>query len=428
MGEKKLFQPPEWFKLDNAGILFPGQNSSHWSNIFRFSAELKEDIDPQLLQQALDNIMPRFPCYAVRMRRGLFWYYLEKNPLGAPKVRADIQNPCYRVNYSEGDRFLFRVYYHGKRISVDLFHALADGYGNATLSCTLIAEYLRLKGHHIQPGGIVKDITQPPSPKELEDAFPKFATSKGKATVMENRTYYPKGTRVPKHSVNLTSGTMPFSVIHKLAKEKGVTITEFFTALLFDIHCKRQLREKTKLKEVAVQVPINLRNIYPTETLRNFSICLKAKVDPNLGEYSFDELLQQSALQLRLARDEKKINATITHNLAFEKNPALRVMPLFIKDIALGIATSVAAEQSTSAYLSNLGPLKIPESMHDHIEKLMFTPGPGLHTAARCGVATHKDNLVFTFASILEEADIERDFFTTLVKMGVPVKIESNRK
>ncbi len=428
MGENKKKQQPKWFKLDNAGTLFPGQNSNKWSNIFRFSAELKEDIDPDLLQKAIENIMPRFPCYDVRLRRGLFWYYLEENPLKAPTVRADIQNPCYRVNYYEGDRFLFRVYYHGRRISVDLFHALADGFGNATLSCTLIAEYLRLKGYEIEPYGFVKDLNEKPSPQELEDSFRRYATSKGKATVMENRTYYPKGTRVPKHSVNLTSGTMSFSAIHKLSKEKGVTVTEFFTALLLDIHCKRQLRESTKKKEVAVQVPINLRNVYPTETLRNFSICLKVKVDPSLGDYSFDELLQQAALQLRLARDEKKINATITHNLAFEKNLALRVLPLFVKDFALGIARVIAAEQSTSAYLSNLGPLKLPESMKEHIEKIIFTPGPGLHTPARCGIATHNDNLVFTFASILEEADIEREFFTTLVKMGIPVKIESNRK
>ncbi len=428
MADKKNFLPPEWLKLDNAGILFPGQNSRKWSNIFRCSVELKEDVDPKLLQQALINVMPRFPGLSVRMRRGLFWYYLEKNPLPAPTVTADIQNPCYRVKYKESDRFLFRVYYHGRRIAVDLFHAITDGYGNATLTFTIVAEYLRLKGYHIPAQGFVKDITQTPPRAELEDAFPKFATSKGKASVVDPRTYIPAGTRVPKHSVNLTSGTMSFSAVHKLAKSKGVTVTEFFTALLLDIHCKRQLKEGKRLKKVAVQVPINLRNVYPTETMRNFSICLKVTVDPTLGEYSFDELLQQAALQLRLARDEKKINATITKNLQFEKNPFLRVCPLPVKDVALGVATLLTAERMTSAYLSNLGPVKLPEEMLPHMEKILFTPGPGLHTAARCGIATLGDNLVFTFANILQEADIEREFFTALVKMGIHVKIESNRE
>lgn len=81
MSEKKMFQQPDWFRLDNAGILFPGQNTNKWSNIFRVSIELKEEIDPDILKQAVKNILPRFPSFNVRMRKGLFWYYLEKIPL-----------------------------------------------------------------------------------------------------------------------------------------------------------------------------------------------------------------------------------------------------------------------------------------------------------------------------------------------------------
>ena len=45
MAEKRIFHQPDWFRLDNAGILFPGQNTSKWSNIFRVTFELKEDVD-----------------------------------------------------------------------------------------------------------------------------------------------------------------------------------------------------------------------------------------------------------------------------------------------------------------------------------------------------------------------------------------------
>lgn len=103
MSEKKMFQQPDWFRLDNAGILFPGQNTNKWSNIFRVSIELKEEIDPDILKQAVKNILPRFPSFNVRMRKGLFWYYLEKNPVKEPSVNPDIQNPCYRVNFKESD-------------------------------------------------------------------------------------------------------------------------------------------------------------------------------------------------------------------------------------------------------------------------------------------------------------------------------------
>ncbi len=427
MSEKRFRRAPDWFRLDNAGILFPGQNTSKWSNIFRCAVELKEDVDPDILKQALLNVMPRFPGFNVRMRKGVFWYYLEKNPLPAPFVREDVQNPCYRVKFKEGDRFLFRVYYHGKRIAVDLFHAISDGYGSANFTFTLVAEYLRLKGTQIPAGGFVKDLGEAIPKAELEDAFHKYAHSTAGHSITGKRVYHPKGTPVPKHFVNITTGVMSFEEIRKLAKSKGVTITEFFAAMLLDIHCQKQLRESKHQKEVSVQIPINLRNVYPTETMRNFSVCLLVKVNPNLGEYTFDELLQQVALQLRLERDEKKLNAMISQHVKLEKNPFLKYLPLPLKNLGLGVATVVAAEKTASSYLSNLGPVSLPEEMLPFIEKVIFTPGPGIHHAARCGIATNGDNLAFTFANILEEADIEREFFTRLVKMGVHVKIESNR-
>ncbi len=428
MPDKKSFQPPEWFRLDNAGILFPGQNTSKWSNIFRVSVALKETVDPDILKQALENIMPRFPSLAVRMRKGLFWYYLEKNPLKAPKINKDIQNPCYRVKFKESDRFLFRVYYHGNRISIDLFHAISDGYGCTNLVCTLVAEYLRLKGSQIPSGGFVKDISVTAPKEELSDDFPRFATSKAKSAITGKHVYHPKGTRLPLHRVNITTGCMSFKEVHALAKAKGVTVTEFFAAILMDIHCRKQLKEKRKQKEVSVQIPINLRNVYPSQTMRNFSICLMVKVDPALGEYSFDELLQQVALQLRLEKDEKKLNAQISQHVRIERNPFLKFLPLSVKNIALGIATLTSAEQTTSAYLTNLGPVTLPEEMKPFIEKIVLIPGPGMRTAARCGISSFGDNLAFSFANCYKENDIEREFFTTLVKMGVHVKIESNRE
>ncbi len=428
MGNNQNRKAPDWFRLDNAGILFPGQNTSKWSNIFRCSIELKEDIEPEILKQALINILPRFPGFDTRMRKGLFWYYLEKNPVPYPIVREDIQNPCYRVKFKEGDRYLFRVYYFGKRISLDLFHAISDGYGSAHFTFTLVAEYLRLKGAHIPPKGFVKDINETVPPSELKDAFHQYAHSNAGHAITGKKVYHPKGTPVPKHFVNFTSGIMSFSDIRRISKEKGVTITEFFAAMLMDIHCRKQLHEQRVQKEVSVQIPINLRNIYPSDTMRNFSVVLLVKVDPRLGEYTFDELLQQVSLQLKLQRDEKKLNAMISQHVKLEKMPILKYLPLPVKNAALSVATIIGAEKTTTAYLSNLGPLSLPEEMIPYIEKIMFTPGPGIHTAARCGIATFGDKLVFTFANILQEADIEREFFTRLVKMGVHVKIESNRE
>ncbi len=428
MAEKKKQQLPEWFRLDNAASIFPGQNTSTWSNIFRCSFELKEPVDPQILEKALERILPRFPEFDVRIRKGLFWYYFEKNPHKTPPVMPDIKNPCHRVKFKENLGFLFRVYYRGNRIAVDLYHALTDGYGNAVFTSTLVAEYLRLKGYDIPSGGMVYDINEPPKKSELEDSFAKNAHSKGKLKRSDKWVYHAVGTKLPRHFVNITSGTMSFKQVHDITAAKGVTITEFFAALLLDVHCKKQLRENKKLKEVSVQVPIDLRKLYNSETLRNFTICLRVKVDPNLGEYSFDELLKQVSLQLRLANDEKKLNAMITANMGIERNPILKFLPLAVKDLGVGISFLITGEQTTTSLLSNVGLIRLPEEMLPHIEKPLFMPGPGKLNAARCGIGTIGDKLVFSITNIYKENDIEREFFTALVKMGIHVKIESNRE
>ena len=427
MRERRNPNLPEWFKLDNAASVFPGQNTGTWSNIFRFCMELKEEINPEILTKALENIMPRFPGFDVRIRKGLFWYYFEKNPNIAPDVKPDIQNPCHRVKFKENKGFLFRVYYHGKRIAVDTYHAISDGHGAAIFSCTLVAEYLKLQGHNISSGGLVLDTNEPPKREELEDTFSRIANSKGKIKRSDKYVYHAKGTKLPKHMVNIISGTMSFSDIHKYTKAHGVTITEFFAALLMQVHIEKQRKEEKKQKEVSVQIPIDLRSVYKTETLRNFTICLRAKVDPQLGDYSFEELLKQVAYQLRLANDEKKLNAMVTANMGLERNPVLKFLPLAVKDLGVGISFLITGEQTTSVLLSNLGAVKLPEDMLPFVEKAFLMPGPGIRNAVRCGLATVGDNLVLTIAGIHKETDIEREIFTKLVKMGFHVKIESNR-
>ncbi len=425
--KEKNLKPAVWFKLDNAAKIFPGQNSSTWSSNFRVCFELKNNIDPVILQQAVDDVMPRFPCYDVRIRRGFFWFYLEKNP-NTPAVLPDIKNPCYRVKFNENNRFLFRLYYHNNRVAVDMYHVLSDGHGGAVFLSTLVAQYLRLKGHSIPAGGFVLNLEQAASERELEDSFVKNATSKAKYKRADKFVYHPKGTKLPAHYFNIISGTIPFDKLHKITKEKDVTVTEFLSALMLQILIKKQSQEKKKQKEVSIQVPIDLRKHFHSETLRNFTICLRVKIDPNRGEYSFDDLLRQVKYQLRLANNIQDLNMMITANMGIERNPIVRAVPLAVKNLSVGISFAITAEQTTSSLISNLGVVNIPDEMKPFINKAIFMPPVGIVNAARLGVCTCNNNLVITFANSYEESDVEREFFTSFVKMGIPVKIESNKE
>ena len=416
----------EWFKLDNAAKIFPGQNSKTWSNVFRIGVELKEEVDPLLLKKALCKTLFRIPCFDVRIKAGFFWYYFEKNP-NDPLVLEDVKNICYRVKFKENGGYLFRVFYHGKRIAVDIYHAISDGYGNTVFVSTLVAQYLRLKGYDIPSGQMVLDLKDEPTEDEMYDAYTRFASSKASYNRRDKAVYHAVGTKTGKHMCNYTVGIMSFEEIHKISKSYGVTVTEFFAAMLMDIHYQKQKREKKKQREVSVQIPVNLRKFFPTNTLRNFVLCLRVKMNPNMGNYTFEEILKLVSLQLRLVNEEKTVNSMMTQNLKIEKNPFAKFFPLFIKNLSVGITFLLTGEQTTSALLSNIGPVSIPTEMKEHIEKYMFFTGPGKLNGARCGVITLDDKLVFTFSNCYDETDIEREFFTRLVKMGVHVKIESNR-
>lgn len=416
----------EWFKLDNAAKIFPGQNTNAWSNMFRVGVELKEDVDPGILEKAVNQTLERFPCFNVRIRHGAFWFYFEKNPNKA-MVQPDVKNILYRINFKENKGFLFRIYYLGKRISADFYHALSDGYGNCVFVSTIVAQYLRLKGAEIPSGGAVLDLNDLPTEDEMNDAYTRFASSRAKYNRRDKSMYHATGEKLGMHKCNYTVGTISFNELRKIVKSYNVTVTEFFVAMMIDIHIQKQKEEKKKEREICIQVPVNLRNLFETKTLRNFVLCLRVKVDPKMGDYTFEELLKQVSLQLRFQNEKKFVNSMMTQNLKIEKNPIMRILPLPIKNLGIGIGFLFTAEKTTTALISNLGPVDLPEEMKQYIEKYFFFTGPGKLNGARCGVITCGDNLVFTFSNCYKESDIEREFFTRLVKMGLHVKIESNR-
>lgn len=421
--EKKSF----WLKLDNAAKIFPGQNSKTWSNSFRVCYEFKEKVDPDKLYQALCDILPRFPCYDVRIKRGFFWFYLEKNPK-SPVIMEDIKNPLHRVNFKENNNYLFKVYYHANRVAIDCYHVLTDGHGGTVFLSTLAAQYLRLLGHNIPAGGFVLDLKDEATKEELEDSFVKNANSKAKYDRRYKFVYHAGETKLPYHTVNITSGILSFSELHKITKEKEVTVTEYLSALMLRVLIDKQRKERRKQKEVSIQIPVDLRRSFGSETLRNFTICLRVKIDPNKGDYSFDDLLKQVKYQLRLANDVREHNMMITANMGLEKNILIRAVPLFVKNLGVGIGFFFTAEQTTSSLITNLGVVNIPPELAEQVNKFIFMPAPGKLNAARIGVATCNDNLVITFSNSFAESDIEREFFTSLVKSGIHVKIESNRE
>lgn len=420
----------DWYKLDLSAIVYPTLQRRDFSSVYRLSVVLKEEIQPEVLQKALDMTLPRFPTYKAAIRKGLFWRYLEPNDRPGPFVQPDVKNPCQPMNFKGNNRYLVRVYYFRNRIALEAHHSLGDGTGGMCVLQTLTATYLRLLGHtDIENTGFVLDINAAPDPEELEDAYMRYANAKVCPPRLQEKAYRVRGTAEPFYTLNIIDGIMSVSEVMAVAKRYHATITEYLNAVLLHALLKKQLEEPhIRLHPVKIAMPVNLRRFFPSITLRNFITMIYPGVDPRLGEYTFEEVVTQVQNYMHYYINEKLLRGDITTNAETQRNPVIRVVPLFIKDLVVRTFYTKIQDRNSSAGLTNMGALKVPEGMKPYIERFDIYMGQPFSRRTNCAIISFGDVLTINFASSIIEADVERYFFRKLVKDGIHVKIESNRE
>lgn len=417
-----------WYKLDLSAIVYPTLQRRDFSSVYRLSVVLKEMIDPKLLQAALEKALPRFPTYKVAIRRGVFWRYLEPNNRPGPYVKEDIKNPCMPMDFKSNSRYLIRVYYYENRISLEAHHCLGDGTGGMCLLQTLTAVYLELKGHPVTPSGFVLDIHEEPDPEELEDAYMRYAHAQVRPPRPAEKTYRIRGTKEPFYTLNIIDGILSVKEVAAVAKKYNASITEYLNAVLLYALLQKQGQEfHLKLRPVRIAMPVNLRRFFPSKTLRNFITMVYPSIDPRLGEYTFEEIVTQTHHYMRYYINEKFLRGDITTNAATQRNPVIRVVPLFIKDLVVRTFYTKVQDKNSSAGLTNMGALHVPESMKPYIERFDIYMGQPFSSRTNCAIISFEDILTINFASSIVEADVERCFFRKLVQDGIHVRIESNR-
>lgn len=420
----------EWYELDLSAIVYPTLQRRDFSSVYRLSVVLKEEIQPEVLQKALDLTLPRFPTYKAAIRKGLFWRYLEPNDRPGPFVQEDVKNPCQPMHFKANNRYLVRVYYYRCRIALEAHHSLGDGTGGMCLLQTMTAVYLRLLGcEEIENGGFVLDINEKPAPGELEDAYMRYANARVCPPRLQEKAFRVRGTGEPFYTLNIIDGIMSVSEVMAVAKRYNATITEYLNAvLLYALLQKQQEDPHARLRPVKIAMPVNLRRFFPSETLRNFITMIYPGIDPRLGEYTFQEIVEQVHNYMHYQLNEKLLRGDITTNAATQRNPFIRVVPLFIKDFVVRNFYTRVQDKNSSAGLTNMGALRVPEGMKPHIQRFDIYMGQPFSRRTNCAIISFGDVLTVNFASSIIEADVERYFFRRLVKDNIHVKIESNRQ
>ncbi len=175
-------------------------------------------------------------------------------------------------------------------------------------------------------------------------------------------------------------------------------------------------------------MPVNLRRFFPSRTLRNFITMVYPSIDPRLGDYTFEEIVTQVHNYMRYYINDKFLRGDITTNAATKRNPLIRIVPLFIKDFFVRLFYSRVQDRHSSAGLTNMGAVKVPEDMKPYLERFDIYMGVPYSARTNCAVISYENLLTINFASCIVETDVERRFFRKLVEDGIPVTIESNRK
>ncbi len=412
-----------WEKLDNTANLFPAIATPSMTNVYRISVTMTEPVQVKLLQKALDEVLPCFDSFRVRMRRGIFWNYFETNYKMPPLIEEETDYPCRYMEAYENNGYLFRVSYYQKRINLEVFHVLADGMGAMNFLRELVYRYLQIL--HPEQTFSEQEGLSDAAFLGTEDSYLKNykrSHAKGYKTA---RAVEIKGEHLPLGEMGVIHGTMSLQQLKQVCKTRKVSINEYFTAVLVDSIYREYLKEMPFKRPIAIAVPVNLRPYFESVTTRNFFVMVSALFQADRTGYTFEEILQIVVKSLREQITKEHLEELFSYNVSNQKNLFLRSVPMFIKIQAMRFVYRSSARANTTT-LTNIGNFQVADEYAPYIENFhgMIAMSTGQHV--KMLVCSYQDHMNVNFSSSLRDVSIQRRFFRKLVEEGIEVTISTN--
>ena len=413
---------PKWRKLDNTAKLFPVMANKHRTNVYRVAVIMKEDIDGEVLSQAVNEILPWFEAFTVRLRKGFFWPYFEDNNRPVAVVEEDTW-PCQYIDPKAGDRYLFRVSYYKKRINLEIFHAVTDGLGAINFLKELAYCYLDIKnGKTFKPNGA--GVPSSDCYHALEDSYVKNYKELAAKSYSKEKAFQVKGERLPYGVMNVMHGHIDNGDMKRVCKEKDASTTQILATMLIYTIYQEYWQNSKDNGAIALNIPVNLRNFFGSETTMNFFAVTNISFQPGREGAAFDQILAEVKKQMTEKITKERMEELISYNVGYEKK-LTRYVPLFIKEIGTKLIYSFS-EKSYTMTLSNLGKIQVLPEYEAEIESFYALMGVGKHQPLKSTVVTYRNDIVVTLASAFEATYLQKGFFRLARKLGMNVKLESN--
>ena len=406
-----------WRSLDNAAKLFSAASSPKDTRVFRFYCELKEEVKEEILQEALNQTIQKYPVFLSVMRKGLFWHYLEKSEL-RPVVREEYKEPCSSLYVRDKKTLLFEVTYYKKRINFEVFHALTDGTGATEFLRELVKNYLYLiHEEDLEPVELsnqyltVKDQEDDSFSRYYDPDFPRKKKKKIRAVQIK------KGGK-GYEELQINEASMSVKELLGIAREKKVSMSVLLTAaFICAIH--EEMSRMHEKKQVILMVPVNLRKIFPSDSMLNFFGYIEPGYQFGGGKDSFEDVLEAVKLYFQENLSKEHMAGRMNELIAIEKHKILKWAPLELKNRCIRAGAKMA-EQEVTAVLSNMSVVKMPEDYAQYIEKF------GVYTSTNrtelC-ICSFQDTLSLGFTSRYDSTNIQRNFYRILKELGASVKV-----
>lgn len=427
---KQVDESGAWYSLDNAGVIMPAVSNEVATSLFRLEFTLAEPVDSLLLNRALAETSNRFPYFNVTLKRGFFWYYLDQSR-SSPQACEDSSSPCQDFNINRRGTCLFRLRASQHSIAGEFSHAITDGSGALSFMKTLLARYLALKG--IEPGAAlgegeyadILDVNGPLDREEYEDGYQKYFPGKLPVPESNPRAWHMHLPHIPKGQYRIITAHLKLEEVLKEAQKRKVTITEFLGAVYLDVLQTLWFAEprKPRYHHISLEIPVNLRHFFKSRTNRNFSLFILLGENLQLGARSFEELVKRTHHQMKLGNDPKSLAQQIARNAGGTRNMLVRILPLFLKEVAARIVFNTLGENMLSGFLTNLGALRLPPGFEPHVVGATFVPPPSTTTLTNAAVLSWKDDLIITFGSLAKSREMERLFFRRLRSLGLRASV-----
>jgi len=370
---------------------------------FSISVHLKDSVDKQVLQQAVNDLVKRLPYLSGRLTSDLQYEILSDSP----KIMLDEIPVTFTDYYNHGQGHMLRILYGERHIRVEVTHIMTDGRGVASITRALMVRYFELLGIEMDKTGII-DCTKPMVSEESENAYERFANSepvKRKPKKPKIKAY--KHEHLKTYKARIITKNFELEKIKKRAKAQELSISEYMLTHIF-LAIAKERDESGNIKPITSNIPVDLRSFFPTPTVRNFIGSSPNIIIQEAGEFA--EISTQIRSQFE-AITKSYLQGQINEFEMSRKQ--LDSMPKWIRKLMLKFIMSQMYKETTTMF-SNLGLVKFPKEIESRINYLDFNNSPIASLPYLFSCITFGKTLTLSITVTVEGEEIISQIFDSL--------------